>query len=92
VPIYEYYNSQTDVTIEVHRSVADRNRPVEMDGLFFVRATTVPSRISIHGVEPSADEQFDQNILKSYYKKEQSEGSRFRSGYSKKQLAKTWKT
>lgn len=91
MPIYEYHNPQTGVTIDMRRPVEDRNKPVEVDGLLFVRVSTVPSRISIHGMEPSESDQFDQNILRAYYKKEEKEGSRFRSEYSKKQLAETWK-
>lgn len=91
MPIYEYHNPETDVTVDMHRSVEDRNKPVYIDGLLFVRVSTVPARVSIHGVGPSEGERFDQNILQAYYKKEQKEGSRFKSGYSKNQLAKAWK-
>ena len=91
MPIYEYHNPQTDVTIDLHRSVEDRNKPVTIDGLLFVRRTTVPSKVAIHGLGPSEEEAFDANVRRAYYKKEIKEGTHFRSGYSKKKLAETWK-
>jgi len=90
MPLYEYLNPETGKTVELHRPVEDRNNPVEIDGAVFKRAKFVPSSIIVFGARPSPELLHDHKILKGYYRHECEQGSRFRSGYSKKTLAKVY--
>ena len=72
------------------RSIGDRNNPVVIDGIRYQRTKLVPDRLIVFGTQPTKEQAFDKNILKGYYRKEQNEGSRFRSAYTKKQLAKVY--
>lgn len=88
MPLYEYSDPETGVRIEIRRPVDDRNKPIVLN-----REKTVPDRVSIHGLEPSVEEDFDARILKGYLRKEEREGSRFNGGgFTKAQIAKAWKT
>jgi hypothetical protein len=89
MPLYEY-TSAAGGKVELHRSVEDRNKDVVIDGAVFKRSKFIPDSLLVFGSQPSAADAFDANILKQYYRKEEREGSRFRSGYSKKQLQKVY--
>jgi hypothetical protein len=89
MPLYEYI-SKTGKIQELHRPVEDRNKDIIIDGSVFKRSKFIPDTLVVFGSQPSQADAFDANILKRYYQKEQTEGSRFRSGYSKKQLAKVY--
>lgn len=86
MPLYAYTDEETGVTIELNRKVEDRDKPIVL-----VRASKVPDRITIHGLEPSPEQDFDTKILKAYYRKEEKEGSRFNGGeFTKSQIKKAW--
>lgn len=87
MPIYEYSDESTGVRVELWRPVEKRNEPI-----LLTRDKTVPDRISIHGLEPSAEQSFDNNIVRALYRKEQKEGNDFRgcSEFSKKKLKEVW--
>ena len=85
MPLYEYHDPETGVNVELRRPVEDRDKAIVLK-----RANTVPRRVAIIGVAPTQEESFDANIKKAYHKKEEKEGSRFRSVYDKKTLAKAW--
>ena len=89
MPLYEYINPEGK-TIELHRPVEDRNNPVEVDGTVFKRAKMVPDTLVVLGAQPSKEDSFDATILQGYYRREQQQGSRFRSNYSKKTLARVF--
>ena len=85
MPIYEFYNQETGVSLNVHRRVEDRDKP-----LAFVR-NQIPATISIHGFEPSEAEAFDASILKQFHRREEKEGSRFQCGeFTKRQIKEAW--
>ena len=87
MPIYEYSDQATGVRVELWRPVDNRNDPIVL-----TRDKTVPDRISIHGLEPSAEQTFDSNIIQALYKKEQKHGTDFRGceQFSKKKLKEVW--
>lgn len=85
MPLYEFYNEETGLSLLVPRRVEDRNEPLE-----FTRIT-VPSTIVIHGFEPSEAESFDDTILKKFHRIEERDGSRFRCGeFTKEQIKRAW--
>lgn len=90
MPLYEYIDPEKCTSVEIMRSVEDRNKPLVIDGHTYKRSTFIPTRVIIFGSHPTKDQSFDKKILQGYYRKEQQEGSRFRSGYTKKQLAKVY--
>jgi hypothetical protein len=66
--------------------VDDRNKPIVLN-----RDKTIPDRVTIHGLEPTESETFDNGIVKALHRKEEREGSRFKCGeFSKAQLKKAW--
>lgn len=85
MPLYEYYDPETNTRIELSRPVADRNKDIVLK-----RASTVPEKISIHGKGPTAEQQFNNDVLRAYYKKEQKDGSRWQSAHSKAQVKEAW--
>ena len=86
MPLYEYSDPETGVTVELRRPVEERDAPIVLR-----RSTTVPKRVSIHGMDPSPEDDFDNGIVKALYRKEQNEGSRFQCGeFSKKTLKSAW--
>ena len=87
MPIYEYGDPETGVTVELRRAVEDRNRPIVL-----TRTATVPDRVSIYGFEPSPEEDFDSKIVKALYRKEQERGTDFRGcgEFNKSALKKAW--
>lgn len=85
MPLYEYSDDETNVKIELRRPVEDRNKEIVLK-----RTKNIPDRLIVFGSQPSEADKFDHNILKGYYRKEEREGSRFRSGYSKKTLARVY--
>ena len=89
MPLYEYTN-QFGKTVELHRSVEDRNKEAVIDGAVFKRTKFIPDRVLVFGTQPSQDDLHDVAVLQGYYRREEKDGSRFRSGYSKKQLARVY--
>jgi hypothetical protein len=85
MPLYEYHDPHTGVSVELRRPVEERDTPIVL-----TRKSNIPQRVAIVGMGPTEEQTFDANIRRAYYKKEEKEGSRFRSGYSKKTLAKAW--
>ena len=85
MPLYEYSDPCTGVKVELRRTVEDRNKEIVLK-----RTRRVPDRLLVFGSHPTEEQSFDQKILKGYYRKEEKEGSRFKSGYSKKTLAKVF--
>ena len=85
MPLYEYHDPETGVSVELRRPVEDRDKAILLK-----RTNTVPRRIAIVGAGPTEDQVFDAKVKAAYYKKEEKEGSRFRSFYNKKTLAKAW--
>jgi hypothetical protein len=86
MPIYEYHDDVTGLTIDLRRPVADRDKPIVL-----TRASNVPDRISIYGFDGTAEQIYDAGIVKALHRKEEQEGSRFRCGeFTKTQLKKAW--
>lgn len=90
MPLYEYIHPQTGKTVDLSRPVEDRNKEVIIDGAVFKRSKYIPDTLVVFGSQPSKEDSFDANILKGYYRREQEQGSRFRSNYSKKTLARVY--
>jgi hypothetical protein len=84
-PLYEYHDPHTGVNVELRRPVEERDTPIVL-----TRKSNIPQRVAIVGVAPTEEQAFDASIKAAYYKKEEKEGSRFKSGYSKKQLKEAW--
>jgi hypothetical protein len=66
--------------------VEHRDKPVVLR-----RKRTVPNRVSVlvpSGATESSD--FNQRMLKAHHRKEEKEGSRFKSSYDKKTIKKVW--
>lgn len=59
--------------------------PVKERDSVFIRRKTVPDRVTVmgHAADPM---HFESSVLGGYYKKEQREGSRFKSEFTKKQI------
>lgn len=87
MPLYAYVDPETGVAVELRRPVEDRDKPIVLR-----RAKSVPDRIGILGFGPSEDQTFSNRMLRQYHRKEEREGSRFRSSYSKKQIQKAWQS
>lgn len=86
MPLYEYRDDVTGLSVEMRRPVEDRNKPIVL-----TRSKSVPDRVSILGFEPSDAESYDTGIIKALHRKEEREGSRFKCGeFSKAQLKKAW--
>ncbi len=90
MPLYEYSDPETGKSVELHRPVEDRNKEVVVDGITLKRTKNIPDTLVVVGSRPTPEQSFDQNILKGYYRQEEREGSRFRSGYTKKQIGKAY--
>jgi hypothetical protein len=85
MPLYAYEDPETGVKIEIRRPVKDRGKPIVLR-----RLKTVPDRLAVVGLGPTSDQEFNARIKRNLHKKEEREGSRFKSGYSKKTLSKAW--
>ena len=85
MPLYEYSDPETGVKVELARPVEDRNKEIILK-----RLKDIPDSLVVFGSQPTEEQSFDKKILEGYYRKEEQEGSRFRSGYSKKTIAKVF--
>jgi hypothetical protein len=85
MPLYGYSDPETGIRVEVRRPVDLRDQDIVLK-----RDRNIPDRISVIGETISEDQSYDAGIVRGLYKKEEKEGSRFRSQYSKDQLAKIW--
>jgi hypothetical protein len=85
VPLYAYEDPKTGLKADLRRPVADRNKPVILR-----RARSIPDRVGV--LIPGATEEgsFNRTIIKAYHRKEEREGSRFRSEHSKKKIKSAW--
>jgi len=85
MPIYRYESEDGQFSIECHRAVADCKKPIVM-------RLVLPRRVSVRvptGV--TQDASWDREIKKERHKQELREGSRFRSSFTKNQIAKIYK-
>jgi hypothetical protein len=63
-----------------------RNQPIVL-----WRSKWIPDKVSIHGIGPTQEQQFNADIMKGWYAAEQKEGSRFNGGeFTKEQIKKAW--
>jgi hypothetical protein len=86
MPLYEYSDPDTGISIEIRRRVEDRNRPIVLN-----RTKNIPESIAIYGLGPTQDQQFNADILNGWYAREQEQGSRFNGGgFTKEQIKKVW--
>lgn len=85
MPVYTYEDNETGLKVDLRRPVTDRDKPVVLR-----RAKRVPDRVGvlIPGATESGD--FNRNMLRAYHKKEEREGSRFRSEHSKRKIKQAW--
>jgi hypothetical protein len=88
VPLYEYYDPETGVRVEIRRKVEDRNKPIVL-----TRPKTVPDNLSIHGLGPTPDQAFNNSILNGWYAREQKDGTNLLTGeFTKEQIKQAWTT
>lgn len=92
MPIYTYENREAGLKVDLYRSVDERNDPVYLNGHMLIRSSFVPERVGVLIPGASQDDSFNSRIMQSHYKKEQAEGSRFRSSYTKDQIKEAWST
>ena len=86
MPLYEYSDPETGIRIELRRHVEDRDKPIVLR-----RERNIPDRLSIHGLGPTQEQQFDADILRGWYACEQQQGSRLQTGeFTKEQIKKAW--
>lgn len=86
MPLYEYSDPDTGVTVELRRRVEDRDQPIILR-----RTKSVPDRIGICGFGPTQEQQFHNDILKGWYACEQKEGSKLSTGeFTKAQIKEAW--
>lgn len=88
MPRYTYRNPRTGATLELSRSIAERDQPVhDADGSLMERAAVeLPGLVvGVRGMQTQAE-----RVLGGYYRLECEQGSRFRSGYSKTTIKNTW--
>jgi hypothetical protein len=88
MPIYTYEDQEAGIKIDLRRPVEDRNKPIVLK-----RMKDIPDRVGVmvRGGH-TEDTSFNSRILKSHYKQEQEQGSRFRSTYTKNQIKEAWST
>ena len=91
MPLYEYRDNAGNV-IELRRPVEERNHSVVVEGRLYHRHRFIPARVAVILPGPTPDQQFNREVRRGYYAREQEEGSRFknREGLNKKQLAELW--
>lgn len=85
MPMYEYTDEDTGMVIHARRTVEDRNKP-----LVFKRSKRVPDRVGVLVPGASPDSSFNATMRRAYHRKEEKEGSRFRSTHSKKTISRAW--
>ena len=87
MPLYAYEDKDTGLTVELRRPVEDRDKPIVLR-----RAKTVPDKVSV--LVPGASEagDFNKKMMREHHKKEEREGSRFNSSFTKDQIKKAWET
>lgn len=87
MPLYTYEDPETGVKLDLRRPVEDRNKPIILK-----RIQDIPDRVGV--IVPGATQEgsFNQRMIQSHYQKEQVEGSRFKSSYTKEQIKKAWTT
>jgi len=86
MPLYTYEDPETGLKIDLRRPVEDRNKPIVLK-----RLKSVPDRVGV--LVPcgaTEDSSFNARMLKEHHKKEEREGSRFRSTYKKDQIKAAW--
>lgn len=84
MPLYLYENPVTGATLEMVRPIHLRDRGVP-EG--FVRIVTAPGVVVAHKGPPSMRD----GVLAGYREAELRDGSRFKSGFSKKEILEAWK-
>lgn len=86
MPLYEYSDPDTGITVELKRRVEDRDQPIILR-----RTKSVPDRVGICGASPTQEQQFHNDILNGWYANEQKHGSRLNTGeFTKEQIKKAW--
>jgi hypothetical protein len=85
MPLYTYEDPETGLKIDLRRSVEDRNKPIVLQ-----RIKTVPDRVGVLVPGATEESSFNARMLKEHHKKEEREGSRFRSAFKKEQIKKAW--
>jgi hypothetical protein len=86
MPLYEYSDPETGITVELTRRVEDRNRPIVLR-----RMKSVPDRVCLFGLGPTQEQQFNADILNGWYRNEEKAGSRLLTGeFTKDQIKKAW--
>ncbi len=86
MPIYTYEDEATGLEVELRRTVEQRDRPIVLR-----RRRAVPSSVSVlvpTGATESSD--FNSRMLKAHHKKEEAEGSRFKSSFDKRTIKEVW--
>ena len=88
MPLYSYEDPETGVHVELRRPVKDRDKPIILH-----RGKTVPDRLAVLLPGPTPDQSFNAKIRRQFYKREETQGSRFSGseGLTKRQLAELWK-
>ena len=86
MPVYSYEDEETGTRVDMRRPVEDRDKPIVLR-----RRKTVPDRVGVIVAGANTEDgDFNKRIQKGYRQLEEKQGSRFRSGFSKKQIKKTW--
>ena len=92
-PLYEYCDAGGHV-IELRRSVKERNQSIRIDGRIYHRSRFIPARVGVILPGPTPEQQFNAQVRKGYYDREQKLGSHFnytgRCGLNKQQLSDLW--
>lgn len=83
MPLYVYCNPATGETLEMVRPIACRDVGAPPG---FKRIPAVPGVIVAHRQPPT----LAQEVRRGYYDAEQRDGSRFQSGFTKKEIAAAW--
>lgn len=87
-PLYAYEDEGgTGLKVELRRPVADRDKPIVL-----TRTKTVPDRVAVMGIGPNESQEFNRRMLRQYHRKEEREGSRFKSEHSKETIKKLWQS
>lgn len=87
MPNYLYTHHETGATREINRPVAERNDNLPDDPLgLWKRDIEAPGVVYAFKQQPTQAEK----TMAGYHRLECEEGSRFRSGFSKDHIKKTW--
>lgn len=88
MPRYTYRHPGTGETLELTRSIAERDEPVHAGDGTQMERVQVESSGAVVGFRAMPTQA--ERVMGGYYRLEQEQGARFRSGYTKNTIKRVW--